>query len=202
MQTNPFSKEDFDKMLTFLNFLNKFRNIKRIQRVTGEDRNENDAEHSYILTMYVWYCYTISRSNLDLNKILQYTLVHDLVETYAGDTYVWDEKAVETKVEREHQAFLKIKDEFAEFPEMILRIEEYENKANKEVEFVFALDKTIDAIQFFLRDGDVWKELNVPYANQDTLKVNKIKTTQPALSIHDHLHDTMKTMGLEKFFTS
>ena len=36
--------------------------------------------------MTAWYIANIEKSNLSIEKILKYALIHDLPEVYAGDT--------------------------------------------------------------------------------------------------------------------
>ena len=86
-------KINLKNIIKFVNLLNKFRQVERVIHSNGKDRMENDVEHSYQLAMLSWYI--ISTNNLDLNLdlILKYSLVHDLVEVYAGDTYVYTEDA-------------------------------------------------------------------------------------------------------------
>lgn len=74
---------DLNKIFSYLSFLDEFRQIKRVMYATGEDRMENDMEHSYQLTMLAWYFIDAYNLNLDLNRVMRYSLVHDLVEVYA-----------------------------------------------------------------------------------------------------------------------
>lgn len=135
-------------LLQFLEFINKFKRIKRTVYVGGENPNrlENDAEHSYELAMTSWYLIDSLSLDLDLNKVLKYSLVHDLVEVYAGDIDSFMHPGVDIsklKAENEHKALHTIEQEFKEFPELITWINEYENKADQESVFVYVLDKII-----------------------------------------------------------
>ena len=76
-------------LIEFTKFTHSFQQIKRVIYANGEDRNENDAEHSYQLAMACWLVVETKKLKLDLNKIVKYALVHDLVEIYAGDTYFY-----------------------------------------------------------------------------------------------------------------
>ena len=137
--------------------LHDFQNVERIIPVIDKpDRLENDAEHSYTLTMFAWFL--IDSVGLDMNKdlVIKYCLVHDLVETYAGDTYIFDtdEKKKNEKHDREEKARMKIKKQFPEFREMNDLIQNYENKSDEESRFVYALDKVIPAMTNYLNRGE------------------------------------------------
>ncbi len=77
-----------EDLFNFTQFLLKFREIKRIVYV-DESKQENDIEHSYMLAMLAWYIVSTKKLNLDVDKVIKYALAHDLVETYAGDTYFY-----------------------------------------------------------------------------------------------------------------
>jgi len=131
-----------------MEFINKFKLIKRTVFVAGENpkRRENDAEHSFELAMVGWYLVDSLKLDLDLNKILKYSLTHDLVEIYAGDidSFMYpNEDISKLKEENEHKAFEQIKLEFKDFPEMLKYIQEYEQKLDRESVFVYVLDKVI-----------------------------------------------------------
>lgn len=85
---------------------------------------------------------------LDLGKVSQYALVHDLVEAYAGDTTIWasvEEHA--SKAEREEEALRLIEERFGRrFPWIDQTIKKYELFDEPESCFVYALDKIIPYI--------------------------------------------------------
>lgn len=154
---------DFQKIFSYVRFLDEFRKIKRVMYNTGEDRLENDAEHSYQLTMIAWYVMDAYRLDLDKDLVVQYCLVHDLVEVYAGDTYIYsqDKTHFDSKLQRELDALVRIQNEFPEFPDMLRLMERYEHKYDKESLFVYALDKIIPVINMYLDDGRTWKDIEL-----------------------------------------
>lgn len=143
---------DFQKIFAYVRFLDEFRKIKRVMYNTGEDRLENDTEHSYQLTMAAWYIMDVYKLDLDRDLVIRYCLVHDLVEVYAGDTYIYsqDKEHFESKSQREMAALLRIQKEFPEFPDMLQLMERYEHKCDKESLFVYALDKIIPVMNMYL----------------------------------------------------
>ena len=91
------------------------------------DRFENDAEHSFLLATAGCALAEQMSPKLDLGKISQYALVHDLVEVYAGDTTIWasPEKHA-TKTTREAEALKAIEQRFGKrFPWIVQTIETY-----------------------------------------------------------------------------
>lgn len=132
--------QDVEKLLTELIF--PFYEIKRDMNVPIKGRpKENDAEHSWSLAMIACSLAERIDKSLDLGKIAQLAIVHDLVEVFAGDTSIWDKQLRSSKQKREEHALARIQKEFSAFPwigEMCL---EYETKSSPEAIFISAVDK-------------------------------------------------------------
>ena len=92
-------EERTDKIISFLKEIDKFKDVKR--EIFLKDRNENDAEHSWHLAMFVILFERDLPEKLDFKKMLKFALMHDLVEIYAGDTFFFDEEGRKDKKERE-----------------------------------------------------------------------------------------------------
>jgi putative hydrolases of HD superfamily len=154
-----------ETLLEFAEMLNAFRRVERVIYVNGTDRMENDSEHSYHLAMFAWYIVSSEKLSLDLDLILKYALVHDLVEVYAGDTYVFsrDKEHLDSKIGREREALVRLKKEFPLCNEIFSLVERYEKHDDRESRFVYALDKLQPVIQIYLDGGRIWKENNVTF---------------------------------------
>ena len=168
-----------DKILQFSGFLDKFRKIERTVRVNGQNRNENDMEHSYMLALLAWYICSSEKLDLDLEKIIGYALVHDLVEVYSGDTdfYHATKEQKESKHAREEAAMERIAKEFPEFPEFSKLYSAYECRADREAKFVYALDKVQPVIMIYLDGGRTWKERDITFNILNEMKSDKVKVS-------------------------
>lgn len=180
-----------DRSLHFLKFLREFEKVERaVYRPT--DRKENDAEHSYQTTMMAWFLAHQFDLPLSTEKILQYALVHDLVEVYAGDTPVFSEKNSHDKKERERGALEKIKDTLSHFPELIDTIEQYEQKSDPESVFVYEIDKLIPAFNIYIDNGYGWNKLGVTLDQIKKEKVKKVKNTKELVNLLEELLDRLE----------
>jgi putative hydrolase of HD superfamily len=98
-------------------------------------------------------CY---KDSIDLGKVAQFAIIHDLVEAYAGDTDSLGMTA-ESKLDknlREEQAFERIKVEFeTTFPWLTSTIEEYDSLKTKEARYIKLLDKAMPKITNILNNG-------------------------------------------------
>jgi len=165
-----------ENILNFIKLTHKFQKIERRIKVAGEDRNENDFEHSYQLAMLAWYIVDTQNLSLDKNLIMKYALVHDFVETYAGDTYFYaSEEERISKGKREEEAMIKINGEVSEFNEFNKIIFQYQNKSDEESKFIYALDKIIPILNIYIDGGRTWKLNNITFDMIVEGKSKKVK---------------------------
>lgn len=170
---------NLDKIFDFIKFSHKFQQVRRVLLVNGEDRKENDAEHSFQLVLLAWYLINGKGLDLDMKKVFMYATAHDLVEVYAGDTYFYTEdlELRNSKKSREKEAARRIINEFPEFSELHDIIEKYENLDDEEARFVYALDKILPVINIYLDGGRSWKIEGVTYEMLRT-KDEKVKKSK------------------------
>lgn len=110
-------------------------------------RNDNDAEHSWSLSLLAIALAPQIDKSLDVGKVCIFAVVHDLVEIYAGDTSVWGPaEELKTKAKREEAAVTEIQKQFGAFPMLGEWIEQYEHKGTPEAKFVYALDKFLNLL--------------------------------------------------------
>lgn len=190
------------KVLAFSELLQTFQKVDRIVRVPGlPDRWENDVEHSYNLAMLAWYLVESEHMPLDATKVLKYAMLHDLVEVYAGDTYIYskDEAHLASKHEREAEAATQLAQNFPEFPSMHSLIEEYEKREDPESRFVYALDKLQPVIHIYLDEGVTWKEMGVTLAMALENKIPKMKISPEVSACFDELVVLLRAREAELF---
>lgn len=167
------SEANLNNLLDFIKFTHEFREVVRVARSPNSKRFENDSEHSYQLVMVAWYIIESDKLKLNKERCFMYALAHDLVEVYAGDTYIFDKNQAnhESKKQREKEALSKIKKRFPNFKTLVEVIENYEKKKDKESKFIYALDKLIPPVQIYMENGNLWQEKGVSF---DQLMENKM----------------------------
>lgn len=159
---------NLENKLKFIEIVDEMKSITRtISLQCG--RKESDADHSYHLAIMVM-TFIDDFPELDLLRCLQIALLHDLVEIFAGDTYIFDTDGVKTKEKRERESLDKLeailwKSSFRDFRNII---EEYEHKNTKEAIFVHQLDKLHPIIQIYLTKWTDFVEYKAP--KQDIIK--------------------------------
>lgn len=143
-----------------------FYHVKRdIPLPLGERRLENDAEHSWSLAFLACALAPRINKDLDVGKICQFAIVHDLVEVFADDTSNFaDSQKRSSKYDREKQALQKIEANYAHFPWIAATIKEYESKEQEEARFVYALDKYIPVYFDYLDQSKLFRERKLTLA--------------------------------------
>lgn len=188
-------------VLKTLALLHAFQKVERTVFVLGEDRCENDVEHSYMLAMIAWRIADAIAPYLAREKVLRYALVHDLVEVYAGDTYFYttQENSAEEKVKRERAAFEQLRSEYADWPTMIGDIEAYELRVDEEARFVYALDKVMPILSIYLDGGRMWRQKGVTLDMLITKKQDKIALSPEISALFTELVALLESNKQELF---
>ena len=117
--------------------------VKRNHRIPDTEDRENVVEHSFTISMLCWKLFNDLKPNLNLEKILKYSLIHDFSERgqdYDVNTYASQEERLKKK-DMEIEEIRKISQEFQYFDEMISLMNDYNNLTDEESRFVWSIDK-------------------------------------------------------------
>ncbi len=190
-----------EKLLGFAKMLNVLQAVERVIRVKDQDRWENDMEHSYHLAMLAWYIIDSQKLSLDREKVFCYALAHDLVEVYAGDTYLYseDKELLASKPERERLAAERLMVEFPEVPEIHRAIRGYVEKNDLESRFVYALDKIEPLVKLYLDGGRTWKEKGVTLEMAYESKKDKVAISPEIKAYFDEFMELLRKEGQKLF---
>lgn len=148
------------QQIEFILEVDKLKQILRQSRKITDRKRENDAEHSWHLSLMVLVLAEhANEPDLDILKVLGMVIVHDLVEIDAGDTFVYDEAAMDGKLDRERGAADRI---FGLLPEdqanhFRALWDEFEERETPEARFAAALDRLQPVLLNVNTDGHAWK---------------------------------------------
>lgn len=189
------------EILKFMDLLQAFRRVERvIYALRDKDRLENDVEHSWQLAMLAWFFLRRGKFELELDKVLRYALVHDLVEVYAGDVFAYDKSGRhDDKARREQEAAERLKKEFPELGDLHETIAAYEKKADREARFVYALDKLEPAFHNYADNGRIWKKHDVTLTDVVDYKRYRVALAPELLPYLDELQKLLKNREQELF---
>jgi len=135
----------------------------RVERHTplrfAPGRYENDAEHSWSVALVAAALAPHIDKQLDVGKICQFAVVHDLVEVYAGDTSNFAAEAEKaTKEAREKAAQIALQKNLAALPWIAATIAEYEEQTSAEAKFVKSIDKLLPLLFDYIEKGLFYQE--------------------------------------------
>jgi putative hydrolase of HD superfamily len=88
----------------FLMEADRLKTVIRGNRIADGSRRENTAEHSWHLALFAMVLSEHALETVDVWRVVQMLLLHDLVEIEAGDTPLYDAAGAVGQAEREQAA--------------------------------------------------------------------------------------------------
>ena len=79
--------EKLIKDIEFIVELDRMKSILRQTSLIGEDKREDDAQHSWHISVMAMVLSEYANEDIDVCKVIKMLLTHDLVELYAGDIF-------------------------------------------------------------------------------------------------------------------
>jgi len=146
------------RQMGFIMEVDKLKEIFRQSIVSSGVRYENDAEHSWHISLMAILLSEHANERVDVLRVVKMLLIHDIVEIDAGDTYNYDEEALLDKREREEAAAERLfgllpDDQRDEFMELW---EEFEEKKTPEARYAAALDRLQPMLLNYMTQGRSW----------------------------------------------
>lgn len=164
MLTHMKKPSPLEALSSMIALTHRFQQTKRTIYATGEDRFENDAEHSFQLALIAWYLIEKQRLPLNKEKVFLYALSHDLPEAYTGDKSFYRTKEEDNdKKKLEKEAVEKLRKDHPDFPALSATISTYEEMHDEESKFVYALDKILPILNIRLDEGRSWEHLDISF---------------------------------------
>ena len=154
---------DLVARLRFVLEADALKTIVRRNSITDGSRRENTAEHSWHLALMAMVLAPYSDEPVDLSRVIELLLVHDIVEIDAGDTFVYDTGAAAEKERLEQDAADRL---FTLVPgddgaRLRARWDEYEARATPEARFAHSLDRLSPLLLNHANHGELWQEYGI-----------------------------------------
>lgn len=152
-----------EEQINFIIEVDKLKNIVRQNYLCDGSRKEDDADHSWHLALMCVILSEYANEKIDVLKTITMVLIHDIVEIDAGDTYAYDDKAHDSKRQREIEAADRIfnllpKDQAKKMRDLW---EEFEEGVTPEAKFAITLDKMQPVLLNASSNGKSWREHQV-----------------------------------------
>ncbi len=155
-----------DRQVDFLVEIDKLKGIDRRSRLVDDSRFENSAEHSWHVAACAAVLAQHAAPGVDLSRVLQMLLVHDIVEIDAGDTFAYDPSGRSSQYEREAQASARLfgllpVDQAAGLSSLW---EEFDAAETPDAQFANAVDRFMPLLHNYHTEGSSWRKHDVTHA--------------------------------------
>lgn len=141
----PFEQEAATTAYRLGEMAMRFARVERVPRYDEESR-ENDAEHSFMLSLVATELAATYYSDLNVGLVAQFATVHDLIELETGDiaTYLLDETELASKESAEAAASAPFARRLPSYTRQLFH--RYEAQQENEARFVRLVDKLLPVI--------------------------------------------------------
>ena len=152
-------------IVDFILELDKLKGVTRKTRPLGLDRYENSAEHSWQIAMLAMSLAHLAASPVDVNRVVQMLLVHDVGEIDAGDTIVYAEEGRAAVQAAERAGAIRVLGLLPEpqRPHFMGLWEEFERSETPESLFANAVDRAMPVLLNLANNGQSWRENGIRY---------------------------------------
>jgi putative hydrolases of HD superfamily len=175
-------EERLRKQLLFLIEANRLKTVMRGSRIADASRHENTAEHSWHLALFALVLNEHAVGTIDIWRVVQMVLIHDLVEIESGDTPLFDAEGALDQADREKLAANRL---FGVLPpdqsEPLHKIwEEFEAAETPDARFAKALDRLQPILLNHIVGGGTWADYDVDETRERSL-TQRIAEGSPVL---------------------
>ena len=137
------SQEHLRRQVEFVLEIDRLKLVSRKTHLLDGTRPENSAEHSWHIAVMAMLLAEHAEERLNLERVLKMLLIHDIVEIDSGDSFCYDEKALQSQADREGAAAERL---FGLLPEAqranLFEIwREFEGQATPEAIFAATVDR-------------------------------------------------------------
>lgn len=157
------------EQLAFLIEVDRLKTVLRQSPLAADNRQENDAEHSWHLALMVPLLAEYADEPIDVGHTIRLVVVHDLIEIHAGDTPLYDDALRASQQEREEAAARRL---FGLLPadqgaELAALWAEFEARQTPEARFAKAIDRFQPMLLNWMARGGTWR---TPGVTADTVR--------------------------------
>lgn len=155
------------QQLTFLKEIDQLKTVFRQSHLIADPtRFENTAEHSWHIALYATVLAEYADHPINLSRVIQMLLLHDLVEIDAGDTFCYDDAGNTDKADREQRAADRIFGLLPADQRDALRAlwEEFEAGDTSDAKFAVTIDRIQPLFHNVANKGGSWTRYGIKRA--------------------------------------
>ena len=171
-----------ERQLSFLVDADRLKGVLRQTTLCDGSRRENSAEHSWHLALMASVLAEHAEGAVNVSRVVQMLIIHDLVEIDAGDTFAYDAGANVDREAREQLAADRIFGLLPAEQGLAMRAmwEEFETRGTPDARFAVALDRLQPLLNNHRAGGGSWRAHGITRA-QVVRRMAPIRDALPAL---------------------
>lgn len=153
-------QHDLSQRLAFLREIDRLKTVVRQSPILDRSRRENSAEHSWHLAMYALILKDYADDTVDVSRVIEMMLLHDIVEVDVGDNPIHLNLPSDSPGDWEAAAAIRL---FAVVPpdhgQALLTLwQEFEAAETADARFAKALDRAQPLVANVAVGGGTWSE--------------------------------------------
>lgn len=153
--------------LAFVAYIDRLKNVIRVNGLFDGSREENTAEHSWHAALTALILAPYADEPVDVDRVIRMLLVHDLIEIEAGDTFAYADPEVlaqqeALEIEAAEVVFGQVSSPLNE--ELRALWDEFEARISPEAKFAKAIDRFMPLFSNIQNGGEIWKQRGVKLA--------------------------------------
>ena len=152
------NNERMNQQLLFTAEIDKMTDVLRQTVLINKSRRENDAEHSWHIAVMAMLFSEYASEPVNIGRVVQMCVVHDLVEIEADDTFAYDVQGNIGKAEREKEAADKLFSKLPEDQGHTIRAlwEEFDAMETADAKYAACMDRLQPFLHNTLTEGHTW----------------------------------------------
>ncbi len=151
-------------VVSFVRQLDALKAVTRKTKNLSDGRYENSAEHSWQIAMLAWGLQPVAPAGIDMQRVVQMLLLHDIGEIDTGDTIVYAETGWDERKAQEQACIERLFSPLPHGAELIAIWHEFEAAQTPEAKFAHAADRAMPVLLNLANQGQSWVENGISFA--------------------------------------
>ncbi|OED39956.1 hydrolase [Chromatiales bacterium (ex Bugula neritina AB1)] len=172
-----------NQQLAFLTEADKLKSTLRATKLCDGSRRENSGEHSWHIALYAMTLSEHANRPIEISRVIQMLLIHDLVEIDAGDVPVHADYDQAEQLAKEQAAADRIFGLLPDEQSAAFRAlwDEFEAAESNDAIFAKSIDRVQPVIANLETNGGTWPDFNVTPEQLETRVGVKVSRGAPAV---------------------
>lgn len=195
---NNHIEDRLNQQIAFITAIDALKEIIRRTSIVSGSRLENTAEHSWHAAMSAVILQEYAEEPVDVFRVAQMLLVHDIVEILAGDTFIYDTENGATQEARERSAADQLFGMLPADQAILFRQlwDEFESLETPESRFGKSIDRLMPLLLNYANGGISWKENGI----NDRMVATVNARIKPGSTLLWEYADLLRLQSVEKGF--